>query len=97
MTAPSSSVASDARTVRQCPAGGEPILVSLHPQAETAVKDAQIAVLAAHHGIGPDRFDLLRHYADIALMAAIVGEAVEAKPIVETAEQFDIMLEPDVG
>ena len=52
---------------------------------------------AAHDRVGHDRLHLLRHYADIGLVAAVVGKTIEAEPIVEMAEQPDVFLQRDVG
>src|SRR5262249_40663069 len=40
---------------------------------------------------------LLRHHTHIRLVAAVVGEAVEAEAIIEVPKQHDVMLERDVG
>ena len=45
-----------------------------------------------HHGL-----HLLRHHADIGLVAAVVAEAIEAEAVVEMAEHDDVVLQPDVG
>src|SRR5262249_52847894 len=42
------------------------------------------------------RLHLLGDHADIGLVAAVVGEAIEAKAVVEVAEQHDVVLEGDV-
>src|SRR5258708_27493071 len=78
-------------------AGGHPPVPGLHLQPEPVVIHTQIAVAAAHDSIGHDRFDLLRHHADIRLVPPAVAEAIEAEAAVETAEQDDVVLRPDVG
>ena len=53
--------------------------------------------MIAHDCLRHDRLHLLCHDADIRCVAAVVGKAIEAKPIVEAPEQHDIVLEPHVG
>ena len=53
--------------------------------------------MIAHDRLRHDRLHLLCHDADIRCVAAVVGKAIEAKPIVEAPEQHDIVLEPHVG
>src|SRR5262249_54331529 len=59
--------------------------------------DPQIAVTAAHDCPGRDSLHFLRHDADVGPVTAVVGEAIEAEAIVETTEQVDVVLEPDIG
>src|SRR2546423_2202855 len=74
-----------------------PLLVGLELKAELVVEDAQIAVAAAQYRRGHDCLDLLRHHADIRLVAAVVAEAVEAKAVVEVAEKREVVLKHHVG
>ena len=78
-------------------ATGEPLGVALEFHADLVVMDSQVSIAAAHHRCRHNRLDLLRHHADIELFLAVVGEAVKAKTIVESAQQDDVMLERDVG
>jgi len=55
------------------------------------------AVPAAADRIRHDDLHLLRHHADIGLVAAVVAEAIEAKAVVELTEKSDVVLEGDVG
>src|SRR6266545_1466377 len=59
--------------------------------------DPQVAVRAADDRRRHDCLDLLRHHADIDLVAVLVGEAVEAEAVGEMAEQDDVVLERDIG
>jgi hypothetical protein len=70
--------------------------IGLELQPESLIQDPQVAVLTADDRLGHHGLDLLRHHADVNLPTAIVSEAVEAKPVVEPAEQHDVVLEPDV-
>src|SRR6266851_4432911 len=74
-----------------------PLVVGLELQAELVVEDTQIAVAAAQYRRGHDRFDFLRHHADIGLVAAVVAEAIEAEAVIEMAEEGDVVLRADVG
>src|SRR5215211_1702381 len=74
-----------------------PLVVALKLHPELVVQDAQIAVVAAQYRRGHDCLDLLRHHADIGLVAAVVAEAVEAEAVVEVAEKRDVMLKHHVG
>ena len=70
--------------------------IGLELQPESLIQDPQVAVLTADDRLGHHGLDLLRHYADVNFLAAIVSEAVEAKPVVEPAKQHDVVLEPDI-
>src|SRR2546425_969948 len=74
-----------------------PLVVALELQAELVVEDPQIAVATAQYRRGHDCLDLLRHHADIGLVAAVVAEAIEAKAIIEVAEKRDVVLKHHVG
>src|SRR5581483_8097 len=78
-------------------ARGEPLIVALELQPESVVEDKQVAVVTADDGIGRNDLHLLRHHADIGLVAAIVAEAIEAKPVIEVSKQDHMVLERDVG
>src|SRR4030081_3317721 len=56
-----------------------------------------MTVTAAGHGFRHHALDLLRHDADIGLVATDVAEAIVAEPIGEMTEQDDIVLQRDVG
>ena len=56
----------------------------------------EIAVAAALDGVGPHCIDLLRHHADIGLVAAVVGKAIVAESVFQMAEQHNVVLERDV-
>src|SRR5215212_12164334 len=78
-------------------AGRCPLVVGLELQVELVVGDPQIAVAAAQYRRGHDCLDLLRHHADIGLVAAVVAEAVEAEAIIKVAEKRDVVLKHHVG
>jgi len=44
-----------------------------------------------------DQGNLLRHYADIDRVTPQVSIAVKPKPVVETTDQRDVTLEPEIG
>ena len=56
----------------------------------------EIAIAAPLDGIGPHRIDLLRHHADIGLVASVVSKAIVAEPIFQMAQQHNVVLEHDV-
>ena len=85
----------DAR--RQARARSEPLIVALEVDAEPIVVHAQDALRIAADRIRPHELHLLRHDADIALVAAVVAEAIESKSVIETAEERDVVLDADVG
>src|SRR5262245_18450895 len=75
----------------------KPLLVGLEAQPEHVIANAQHAVVATRHRIRTHELHLLPHDADIGLVAAVVGEAIEPKTVVEMAEQHDVVLDVDVG
>ena len=77
-------------------AGCDPLVVCHELQTELVVEDAQISVTAAHNRIRPDGLHLLRHHADIDLVAAVVAEAIESEAIVEVTDHADVVLERDI-
>jgi hypothetical protein len=72
------------------------LIVSLEPESELVVKDAQIPVFVSHDGLGHDGLHFLRHYADIGPVAAVVAEAIETDAVGEMPEKLDIVLEHNV-
>src|SRR5689334_7091979 len=72
------------------------MVVCLHAQAKPVVQHDQVAVPTAYDCIRHYCLHLLRNDADIGLVAAIVAEPIEAKTIVEIAEQRDVMFEHDI-
>ena len=67
--------------------------VGLEPDAEPVIEDTQRSVPVAHDGLRHDRLHFLRHHADIGAIAAVVAEAIVAKPVGEVTEQDDVVLE----
>src|SRR5262245_116273 len=76
--------------------GCDPLLVCHELQAELVVEDTQIPVASAHNRIRPEGLYLLRHDADIGLIAAVVAESIKAEAIAEVTEQVDVVLERDI-
>src|SRR4051812_6914351 len=79
---------------RACP---EPLVIALKSETQSVVVDAQDALGVAAHRIRPHELHLLRHHPDVALVTAVIAEAVEAKAIVETTQEGDVVLDGDVG
>ena len=74
-----------------------PLLIRLEFDPEPVVKNAQGAVPITNNGLRHDSLNLLRHYADIETVAAVIAEAIVAEAIRKMIEQNDIVLERDVG
>src|SRR5215218_4143034 len=74
-----------------------PLVVGLKLDAERVVRDPQVTIAPTHHRGRHDRLHFLRHHANVGLVAAVVGEAIEAEAIFEVAEEEDVMLEHHVG
>src|SRR5215510_4598722 len=89
--------AADRRDGRDPRTRCDPLIVGLELEAEPIVEDAQVAVAPAHDCLRHDRLHLLRHHADIGLVAAVVAEAIEAEAVVEMAEQRDLVLQRNIG
>ena len=75
----------------------EPLVIGLVLQADLVVKHPQIAVPAAHDRFRHDRLNLLRHDADVGLVAADIAEAIKAQTVIKVAEKADAVLERNVG
>src|ERR1700676_281409 len=75
----------------------DPPVVGLKRPAELVVKDPQVTVAAAQHRRGHNCLHLLRHHANIGLVATVVGEAIEAEAVFEVADKEDVVLEHHVG
>ena len=67
-------------------ARGNPVVVSQF-QPELVVENPQVPIATMHDRIWHDGLHLLRDHADIDFVAAVVAEAIEAKPIIELADQ----------
>src|SRR3954467_6789190 len=59
--------------------------------------DAEIAVRATGYGFGHQVLHFLRDDTDIGLAAAEIAEAIVAETIGEMTEQYNIVLQCDVG
>src|SRR5580698_4939469 len=75
----------------------QPRFVGLELDAKLVVVDAEITVPALRDGSRHDGLHFLRHHPDIGSVAAVVGEAIETEAIVEAAERYDVVLEPNIG
>jgi hypothetical protein len=75
----------------------DPLVVSLKFQPGLVVKDPQVAVPTAHDRLRDNPLHLLRDNSDIGFFASIINEAIEAKAVVEMAEQDDLVLKPKIG
>jgi hypothetical protein len=75
----------------------DPLVVSLKFQPGLVVIDPQVAVPTAHDRLRDNPLHLLRDNSDIGFFASIINEAIEAKAVVEMAEQDDLVLKPKIG
>ncbi len=73
------------------------MVVSLKFQTDLVVKDPQVAVSTAHDRLRDNPLRLLRDKSDMGFFASIINEAIEAKAVVEMAEQDDLVLKPKIG
>lgn len=71
-----------------------PIALKLHTQH--FIMHPQITVRAAFNRLRHYLLYVLRNHTDIGLAAAVIDEAVEAKTIIEAADQHDVVLKSDV-
>src|SRR6266498_3036035 len=69
-----------------------PFVPGLELQSEPDVIHAQIAICTAHNRIRNDFRDLLRHDADVELVAPAVAVAIEAYAVTETRQLNDVPL-----
>ena len=68
------------------------MIVCLEGHAELVVEDPQIALSIARNRLRHDCLHFLCDDADICFIAAVVIEAIEAKTVVEVAEQDEVVL-----
>src|ERR1700755_2588421 len=81
--------------LRQPASGCGPFVIGCGRQPEPFVGHPKIAVATDSDRVGPYGSDFLRNHPDIGLLAAIVREAVITETVVEPAQQYDIVLQPD--
>src|ERR1700733_10112852 len=78
-------------------AARHPPIVGLERQSKPVVGNAHIAVRAVRYRFGRHGPHLLRDHPDIGGVTAIVDETIIAETVVEPPEQYDVMLEANVG
>jgi len=76
--------------------GCGPVVVGSERQSEPFVRHPQIAVATDKGRIRSYGSDFLRNHPDVGPLAAIVGEAVITKTVVEPAQQHDIVFQRDI-
>ena len=79
-------------TLRDPSACSDPMIVCLEGYAELVVEDPQVAVSIPSNRLRHDGLHILCDHSDIGFFAAVISEAIEAKTVVEMAEQDEIML-----
>ena len=68
------------------------LVVSPKLQAKHVIVHPEKAIAAALDRIGSHHTDLLRHHADIGLLASVIGEAVVAQSIFQMTQRHDVVL-----
>src|SRR5262249_20739571 len=74
----------------------QPFVPGLQPDAEPRVVDAQESVGSLHNGVGSGYGHVLRHHADVDLIAPDISVAVETDAVGQTPEQLDVAFQADV-
>ena len=74
----------------------DPVIVAFEFQTKPVVIDCQVTVALAGDRLRHNLLHFLGHHADIRFVAPVVTEAIETKAVVETAEQNDVVFEPDI-
>jgi hypothetical protein len=69
----------------------------LELDSKFVIVDAEVAIPVADYRLRHHRLHFLRYHADVALIAAIIAEAIVTKAIGKMAEEGDIVLESDIG
>src|SRR5579862_9878516 len=67
---------------RNSRARGNPVVVSFEFYAELVVVDAQVSIATTYDSVWHDSLHLLRHDADVGLVAAVIAEAIKAETVV---------------
>ena len=76
--------------------GCDPIVIGSERQSEPFVGHPKIAVATDSDRVGSYGSDFLRNHPDVGLLAAVVSKAVVTETVVESAQQCDIVLQPDI-
>ena len=74
----------------------DPLVVAFEFQTEPLVVDRQVTVAPTGDRLRHHLLHFLRYHPDISLSGAVVAEAIETEPVVETTEKNDVVLEHDV-
>src|SRR5262249_43892925 len=87
----------NSRAGRHVLARRNPLVIGLELHFEHVIENPEITVAPAHHGARHDVLHLLRDHTHIRLVAAFVGEAVEAEAIRRAPKPPVVVLERDTG
>ena len=74
----------------------DPVIIGLELQPKLPVIHPKIAVGVARYRLWHHLLHFLCHDANVYLIAAVVAEAVQAKPVVQVTDKDDVVLEPDI-
>ena len=62
-------------------AGDNPLLVGLKLDAYLVVEDPQVAIPSLRDCVRRNQLHILRHHADVGLVAAVIAKAIEADAV----------------
>jgi len=74
----------------------DPLIIGLELQPKLPVIHPKIAVGVVRYRLWHHLLHFLCHDANVCLIAAVVAEAVQAKPVVQVTDKNDVVLEPDI-
>src|SRR5262245_53971391 len=74
-----------------------PLIIALKFHAELVVRHPQVAVTAPRYRVRRDLRGLLGNHSDIGSVAAVIGEAIKPKPVVQIPDKDNVVLKPKIG
>src|SRR5215831_20752087 len=74
-----------------------PLIIALKFHAELVVRHPQVAITAPRYRLRRDLRGLLGNHSDIGSVAAVIGEAIKPKPVVQIPDKDNVVLKPKIG
>src|SRR5262249_59062178 len=74
-----------------------PLIIALKFHAELVVRHPQVAVTAPRYRFWRDLRGLLSDHSDIGSVAAVIGEAIKPKPVVQIPDKDNVVLKSKIG
>jgi hypothetical protein len=74
----------------------DPVIIGLELQPKLPVIHPKIAVGIVRYRLWHHLLHFLCHDANVCFIAAVVAEAVQAKPFVQVTDKDDVVLKPDI-